>query len=139
MVGTSSHMYTPAACHHFSAGFPLLVSSVPGCHLVPVHFCDGGEVQAAQLGQVSRHPQLVVLELCNRVAMQGQLHEVLQLGELEHVTQVADLVAVKVQHLEPGELENHILDAVYLVAAGVQPYHFAWVVKHMMQSFVKSS
>lgn len=77
----------------------LPVPCQPHVHAVSINFCDGAEVQAAQVGKVRTHPQLVVLQLRNGVPMQRQLPQVRQLLQFEHLGQLPDFVAVEVQHL----------------------------------------
>lgn len=64
---------------------------------------------------------LVVRQLSNGIAVQGQLLQLRQLGQLLYITELADLVGMQVQHLQLGEPGHILLNAAQLALRQVQP------------------
>lgn len=65
-------------------------------------------------GQLDHMILLVVGQFSNWVAMKSQLLQLGQLAQLLHITELADLVGMQVQHLQLGEPGHLLLDAAEL-------------------------
>lgn len=111
LLGLGFHPVHPVRLSSRLCSLCFLVPLEPGVNLIAVHFCDGGEVQRAQVGQVSQNPELVVLVLCDLVPVQRELAQVRQLLQLENFAKVPYLIAMQVEHLKCGSFALHLRQA----------------------------
>ena len=78
----------------------LVVPPLPTCNRVALHLGEGAEIQALEQRHVSRHEHAVHRRFADRVAMQRELGQTRQLRKLRNVAQLADAIAMQVEHLQ---------------------------------------
>ena len=64
----------------------------------------------------------VVRCLLDGVSVQRELGQPHQARQTAHLAELGQLVAMEVQHLQLGEMQDHLLDAAQLVVADVKPF-----------------
>ena len=112
-------------------------SLLPYEHFVELAIRHEYLVQATQVLRVgvhdAEHPESVVLHGFDGVSIQSQALQVFEAVKLLRLVQVRDVVAVKVERLQLGEVEQVSLDRLQVIVGQVEPDKAPRVVHHVFQ------
>ena len=96
---------------------------------------NGAEIEISQLGYLRDDVEMIIAEFFDRIPVQRHAHQFRQIRQLVHLHHIRDGVAVQIEHLEIGELEDFRVDEGERVEGDVEPCEGRRVDEERIESF----